>query len=245
MAGHGFWLVPSYLASLWIYIIALVLLAYAVSSTCRFYIKFVFLMIYYFTISSLVILLSLWSPGSKNNVHRASRFLNWTQKLLGIKYNVKGLENYKKDSNYIIVSNHQSSFDMNVVHNFMPPKTTVMVKKDSLYVPFIGFMFWICGVFFVDRHRHSEAMNTMKKAAEQIKKEKVVICCIKYQLCWWVCKRGRIGCDGAWVMCPSRASKRCPVCYVLQLLSNCALYCHRVCFRPRLHEPGMIFSPGW
>ena len=181
MAGHELTsLLPSCFTSLWIYIIPFVLLAYTLSSTFRFYIKCLFLVAYYFIVSCFIILLSLWTPGSKDNLHRAKKLVGWTQMVLGIKYNVKGLENYKKDSNYIIVSNHQSSFDMNVVANFMPPKTTFVMKKDALYVPFIGLMCWLCGVFFVDRERHSKAMNTMKKAAEQIRKEKVMFL---YQSC--------------------------------------------------------------
>ena len=180
MAEHdhdGMWFLPCCFTSLWIYVISFFFIAYVLSSTFRFCIKCLFLVLYYVTVGILVVFaVSIWTPGSKNNLHKICKRLKWTEWIWGIQYNVKGRENYKKDSNYIIVSNHQSSFDMNVVSNFMPPpKTTFLVKKDVLYIPLFGFLFWIAGVFFVDRGNHGEAMNTMKKVADQIRKEKVKI----------------------------------------------------------------------
>ena len=122
-----------------------------------------------------VLAISIWTPASKNNLHKICKRVKWIHGIWGIQYNVKGLENYKKDSNYIIVANHQSSFDMNVVVNFMPPKTTVMVKKDVLYIPCFGFWLWIAGVVFINRGNHDKAINTMKEVAEKLKKEKVII----------------------------------------------------------------------
>ncbi|XP_028410989.1 uncharacterized protein LOC114533620 isoform X2 [Dendronephthya gigantea] len=172
MADHGMWFLPCCYSSLWIYIISFFFLAY-ISSTFRFYIKCLFLLLYYIILIVIVIFLFLlWSPRSNNNFHKVSNLLKWTEWIWGIQYNVKGLENYKDGSNYIIVSNHQSSFDMNVVSNFIPPKTTFLAKKDVLYVPFIGMFVWLCGVFLIDRNNHGKAINTMKKAADQIKKDK-------------------------------------------------------------------------
>lgn len=174
MADHGMWILPCCFSSLWIYIISFFFLA-CTSSTFRFYIKYSFLVLYYIIFIVIIIfVVLLWSPGSKNNLHKVSNLLKWTEWIWGIQYDLKGLENYKDDSNYIIVSNHQSSFDMNVVGNFIPPKTSFLSKKDVLYIPLIGQFFWLCGVFFIDRKNHAEAINTMKKAADQIREDKVL-----------------------------------------------------------------------
>ena len=56
--------------------------------------------------------------------------------------------------------------------NFLPPNTTFLAKKEALFIPVYGFLFWLIGVLFINRENHTDAMNTMKKAADQILKEK-------------------------------------------------------------------------
>lgn len=114
----------------------------------------------------------MWTPRSKSNLHKMSKILKCTEWLWGIQYTVKGLENHKKDSNYVIVSNHQSLFDMHVLANFMPPKTTVLSKKEVLYIPMFGLLYWLAGVLFIDRENRGKAINMMKKVADKIKQEK-------------------------------------------------------------------------
>ena len=182
MVDHAMWFLPCCLTSLWIYILSFIVIAYSVSSTFRFYIKCSLLLLYYVIVGFVfVFVISIWTPASRNNLHKISKRVKWIHGIWGIRYNLKGLENYKKDSNYVIVSNHQSSFDMNVVVNFVPPQTTVLAKKDVLCIPYIGFLFWLSGVLFINRGNHGKAMNTMKEVADQLKKEKVIITqCINY-----------------------------------------------------------------
>ena len=175
MADHGLSFLPCCLTSLWVYVVSFVFIACTLSSTFRFFIKCSLLVVYYTMLSIFCICISLPTPCSRNNFHKVCNLVKWTQIFWGIQYNVKGIENYKEDSNYIIVSNHQSSFDMNVVANFMPRNTAFMAKRDALFVPFIGLVFWIGGVVFIRRGNHGSAMDTMKKTADQIKEEKVLM----------------------------------------------------------------------
>ena len=180
MVADGLWLplpfIPSFLTSSWIFIISISLfvVACSVSSTLRFYIKFCLMLIYYCTWGIIFTILLLPTPGSKNNGHKVSKVAlrKWMERLWGIHVNVKGRENYKKDAQYIIVANHQSFFDLYVLVNFLPPNTTFLAKKEALFIPVYGFLFWLIGVLFINRENHTDAMNTMKKAADQILKEK-------------------------------------------------------------------------
>ena len=175
MADPWLWFLPCCFTSLWIYIISFIVLAYSLSSTFRFYTKVLILGLYYCFMFVITFVLTIPTPRSKNNLHKVCKFAKWTEPMWGIKYNVKGLENYKKDTNYIIVSNHQSSFDMNVLSNIIPPYTTFLSKKDVLYLPVLGQLLWLAGVFFINRNNHMQAMNTMGNVADEIKKEKVFV----------------------------------------------------------------------
>ena len=133
------------------------------------------LIIYYCVWSVGIVVFSLPKPRSKANLHEVCQLIQWTDIVWGVEYNIKGQENYKKDSSYIIVANHQSTFDMNVALNCVPPKTTFLVKREALYIPFIGQFIWMCGGVFIDRKNHEKAMNTMKKVVDEFKKEKVMV----------------------------------------------------------------------
>ena len=181
MVADELWLlltfIPFSLTSSWIHIISISLfvVACSVSSTLRFYIKFCLMLIYYCSWSIIYIILLLPTPGSKNNFHKISKVAlrKWMERLWGFHVNVKGRENYKKDAQYIIVANHQSFLDFYAALNFVPPNTTFLAKREALFIPVLGFLLWLTGVHFINRGNHKDAMNTMKKTADQILKKKV------------------------------------------------------------------------
>lgn len=143
-----------------------------VSSLFRFYVKWFFLGLQYAIISILVGLVSLRSPGSAHNLTKCVHYFLWLTKIWGIKFNVKGRENIKKDSNYIIVCNHQSSFDMVCMFHAFPPNTRILSKIELYYTPLLGTAAWLGGAIFVDRKNHNDAINVLKKAVDQINQEK-------------------------------------------------------------------------
>ena len=124
-------------------------------------------------VSLFVVLVSLWSPGSANNLKRAADRILWITKVWGINFKVEGKENIKEGSNYIIVCNHQSSWDMLTMFYVFPSNTRIFVKKELYYTPILGMAAWLGGVIFVDRNNPGKARNVMNKAVEQVKKEKV------------------------------------------------------------------------
>jgi lysophosphatidate acyltransferase len=49
-------------------------------------------------------------------------------------------------------------------------KTTVVAKRELLYVFPFGISAWLCGLVFIDRNAIEKAKNAMNKAMENLKK---------------------------------------------------------------------------
>lgn len=52
-------------------------------------------------------------------------------------------------------------------------KTTVVAKRELLYVWPFGVCAWLCGLIFINRYEAEKAKNTMNKAMERLKKEDI------------------------------------------------------------------------
>lgn len=49
-------------------------------------------------------------------------------------------------------------------------KTTVVAKRELLYVFPFGVCAWLCGLVFIDRNAIEKAKNSMNRAMERLKK---------------------------------------------------------------------------
>ena len=175
MAANGLWFLPCNSSSFSICVLTFLLVACVVSSVFRFYLKVVLFCIQCAFLSILGAMASLHSPGGANNVFKAAKYLLWTTDIWRIRFNVKGKENLRQDSNYIIVCNHQSSWDVIPMLHVLPPNTRILSKIEVFYTPFIGMTAWLGGVIFLDRQNHSKALDVMKKTVDQVLKEKVMV----------------------------------------------------------------------
>jgi 1-acyl-sn-glycerol-3-phosphate acyltransferase len=86
--------------------------------------------------------------------------------LVGIKVEIKGLENLPKKNGYIVASKHQSAMETVLFHAFMP--NTIYVMKKSLgFLPFAGWYFWRSGCIFIDRKKGTSSLRNMYATAKE------------------------------------------------------------------------------
>jgi 1-acyl-sn-glycerol-3-phosphate acyltransferase len=101
-----------------------------------------------------LLILILFHPFSKITSRRISTFCGpfWGKllvKILGIWVNVKGIENYEREQNYCLISNHMSYLDILILAAVFP--TIFVSRHDVKYWPLLGTIAWIRGAIFVDR----------------------------------------------------------------------------------------------
>ncbi|CAD1809612.1 putative 1-acyl-sn-glycerol-3-phosphate acyltransferase [Candida parapsilosis] len=90
--------------------------------------------------------------------------------VLGINIKIKN-EHYLKDLPAIVVSNHQSALDIQVLGRIFQRGYTVTSKKSLAYVPFLGWFMALSGTFFLDRARSSKAKKVLEGALQVLKRQ--------------------------------------------------------------------------
>ncbi|MGD0074681.1 MAG: lysophospholipid acyltransferase family protein [Candidatus Binataceae bacterium] len=79
-----------------------------------------------------------------------ARLIIWTS---GVTVELEGLENIAALNGFVLVTNHQSAFDIFAVIAYMPRQVRFLAKKELLRIPFFGYAMRRSGHIVVDRQR--------------------------------------------------------------------------------------------
>lgn len=88
--------------------------------------------------------------------------------LLGADVQVDGLERIRASAPAVYVSNHSSDLDPLVCMRVMAPATSVVAKKQILWIPFFGQAFWLAGHLLIDRKNHRSAVDAINALSSQV-----------------------------------------------------------------------------
>jgi 1-acyl-sn-glycerol-3-phosphate acyltransferase len=81
---------------------------------------------------------------------------------------VRGRENVDPRQSYVVVSNHQSHYDIFVLYGYLGIDFRWIMKQELRKVPAIGVSCDMLGHIFIDRSNHVAAMATIEAAKERI-----------------------------------------------------------------------------
>ena len=121
------------------------------------------------------ILLSLFDS-SGNIPHLVARL--WGKILLGItgtKVIIQGRENMNPQKSYILVSNHQSTFDIFALLGYLSIQFRWIAKASLFRTPFLGWAMSRIGYIPIERDSPKKAYRSMLRAAEKVQKGVSVI----------------------------------------------------------------------
>lgn len=110
----------------------------------------------------------LFSPRNPKHVYFFCRWFNQLQRIVGVKLIHRGLENAPTPEKSVYISNHQSIYDFVTDPGMLRPRTVSLGKKDLLWLPFFGQLYWITGNILINRENKSQARDTIKQVAEAI-----------------------------------------------------------------------------
>ncbi|XP_037300495.1 1-acyl-sn-glycerol-3-phosphate acyltransferase alpha isoform X3 [Manduca sexta] len=147
---------------------------YEKSNVFRYYLKF-FLYYAYVLITCTVLLpVVLIYPRDVTNLIVASRFCRYASYIVGIEWELRGMEYWDNEQCYIVISNHQSSLDILGMFEMWPrmKRCTVVAKRPLMFTGAFGFGAWLSGLVFIDRLKTDRARQLMKEATERVIKEK-------------------------------------------------------------------------
>ena len=85
-----------------------------------------------------------------------------------MKVRVEGRENIDPRQSYVLVSNHQSQFDIFLLYGWLGIDFKWVMKRELRSVPGIGMACDRLGHIFIDRSNHEAAMATLEAAKKKI-----------------------------------------------------------------------------
>ncbi len=88
--------------------------------------------------------------------------------LCGIRFTIRGRENFKKDENYVVVCNHKSYMDVPLSCPAIPGANKTIAKREFVDIPVFG-MIYSRGSVLVDRNNEAsrkESYHQMKKVLD-------------------------------------------------------------------------------
>ena len=128
-----------------------------------------------FLLGSLIIMLSPLDP-SGNFVHYIGKFWSRLNIYLGFcRVKVRGEEHVDPEKAYIVVSNHQSFFDVCALIGYLPLQLRWVVKAEIRKMPVFGYALQRMGHIYVDRVRGDSIRRSIEKAAQKIKEKTSVV----------------------------------------------------------------------
>ena len=99
------------------------------------------------------------------------RLDQWSQRLLSdarIELSVRGLEHATPGENFVVMSNHQSLYDIPVLFQALQRRVRMVAKRELFRVPVWGRAMRVAGFIEVDRDNHERAVESLRRAADAI-----------------------------------------------------------------------------
>ena len=81
---------------------------------------------------------------------------------------VEGRENIKKEQSYVVVSNHQSYYDIFLIYGWIGVDLKWIMKKELRKIPGIGFGSEKVGHIFLDRSNSKKALESINEAKRKL-----------------------------------------------------------------------------
>jgi 1-acyl-sn-glycerol-3-phosphate acyltransferase len=85
----------------------------------------------------------------------------------GITVEIEGLENLRGLKSYILVTNHQSFFDIFAILAYLPGDTRFVAKKELMKIPVVGYAMVQNGHIIVDRQGGGRSIRRALEAARE------------------------------------------------------------------------------
>jgi 1-acyl-sn-glycerol-3-phosphate acyltransferase len=79
---------------------------------------------------------------------------------------VEGKENFPADSRVMVMSNHQSNFDIPVLYYALTPRIRMVAKKELFRVPLFGPAMKAGGFIEIDRQNRERAIQSLEQARQ-------------------------------------------------------------------------------
>lgn len=137
-------------------------------SVVIYFVRYLLVTLYTIFWGLLGVLLGLVDRKGLSLLWVARNWVRWVLASCGVKVEVEGLENVPEPC--VVMSNHQSVFDIAVLLDSFPHEVWRFVaKRELLRVPFFGWALALANQVIVDRANNEKSVRSLKAAAVRVR----------------------------------------------------------------------------
>src|SRR6185436_15497721 len=118
------------------------------------------------------------------------RLASWSKNLVElarIRIETQGKEHIAPGESFVVMSNHQSHFDIPVVFQALGIPVRMVAKRELFRIPVMGSAMRYSGFVEVDRSRHTKAVRSLAAARERLQRDQTSV---------WIAPEGTRSLDG-------------------------------------------------
>jgi 1-acyl-sn-glycerol-3-phosphate acyltransferase len=115
-----------------------------------------------------ITLAGLLSPSGNLAFRFCQGWVCWATVVAGVRVEVKGTANADPARSYIVISNHQSLYDIPSLMLKLGLQFRWVIKKSFVHVPLFGWALYVARHVFIDRGNPKKSIRSMDRAAKQL-----------------------------------------------------------------------------
>lgn len=138
-------------------------------------IRYVLIALYTVFWASVACVQALLGRGGEGGLQAGRHWAHWILGTSRVHVDVEGLENIAPDRPYVVMSNHQSAFDIVALAATLPLSWRFVAKRELTRIPFFGWGLVAAGHIVIDRRNTESSVRTLKEAAERVRSGTSVI----------------------------------------------------------------------
>ncbi|XP_059483972.1 1-acyl-sn-glycerol-3-phosphate acyltransferase alpha-like [Neocloeon triangulifer] len=148
------------------------------SAKINYVTRFTYFVIFSCLAGTIFIPLMFFKPRDSRNGLLPAAFLLFWMRVIGTTYEVKGKENIVKNTGAVVLMNHQSVLDLNVLGCIWPhtPNGCVISKREVFWLWPFGLGAWLWGTVFINKLNPETSQKDLNKAGSHIATSKARIC---------------------------------------------------------------------
>jgi 1-acyl-sn-glycerol-3-phosphate acyltransferase len=99
----------------------------------------------------------------------ARQWIGWILASCGVQVSCEGLDELDLSRPYVLMSNHQSVFDIAAIVSTWPESFRFVAKRELTWIPFFGWALVVGRHVIIDRSRRERAVASLERAAKQVR----------------------------------------------------------------------------
>lgn len=119
--------------------------------------------------ASAICVASAFDRSGESGVRFARAWARWILATCGIEVDAEGIEKLTSNQAYVVMSNHQSVFDIVALVATLPISFRFVAKRELTHIPFFGWGLIAAGHIIIDRRQNARSVESLTRAAARVR----------------------------------------------------------------------------